>query len=432
VTDALAPPVPEELPVAEAPIDDVPGSILRTNSAFRNFWLANLISLLGSQISLVALPLVAVLVLHAGAAQMGYLTAAITAPTLFFGLHFGAWVDRRGRRRQTMMAADIGRAALLASIPIAYAFDALTIAQLYVAGFLAGTLSVLFTVAYSPLLAAIVPRHRVVEGNQIVHGTIAFSYMGGSSLGGALVQALSAPVAVVFDALSFLGSAFFLRKVNVAEPATEQAEKGHLAEGIRFIRRTPIMLASLASMATINLFTFAFFALFILYMTRSLGISPSTIGLIIAVGAIGGVIGAVGSGPLSKRIGIGRTVLLGSFMFPAPLLLVPAASGPRALVLGMLFLAQFLSGFGLMMQDISGNSITQTLIPDRLRSRVQGAYMVVNYGVRPVGAILGGLLGSAIGLQETLYIVTACAIAGSVVLLPSPIPRLRELPDQLE
>ncbi len=425
--DALSVPAP----AADAGGGGGGGSILRISAAFRNFWLAHLISLVGSQISLVALPLVAVLVLNAHAAQMGYLTAAITAPTLFFGLHFGALVDRLGHRRQAMMAADIGRAALLASIPIAYAFDVLTIAQLYVVGFLGGTLSVLFSVAYSPLLAALVPRERVVEANQIVHGTIAFSYMGGSSLGGALVQALSAPVAVVFDAVSFLGSAFFLRRVKVEEPATEKAESGHLSGGIRFIRQTPIMLASLASMATINLFTFGFFALFILYLTRSLHVSPSTIGLAIAVGAVGGVIGAVGAGPLSKRIGIGRTFLLGSFLFPAPLVLVPAASGPRPLVLAMLFVAEFLSGIGLMMQDISGNSITQTLIPDRLRSRVQGAYMVVNYGARPIGALLAGWLGSAIGLQGTLFIFTSCAIAGSVLLLPSPIPRLRELPEQL-
>jgi MFS family permease len=421
----------QSLPAAVPVPDERPRPLIRESAAFRNFWAANMVSLLGSQISLVAVPLTAVLVLNAGPAQMGYLTAAITAPTLIFGLHFGAWVDRRGRRRQAMMAADIGRAALLATIPIAYWLDVLTLTQLYVVGFLAGTLGVLFHVAFSSLLGAIVPRDRMVEANQVVHGTIALSYMGGTSLGGVLVQILRAPVAVLFDALSFLASAFFLRRVDVAEPPTEEATTGHLAGGIRFIRRTPIMLASLASMATINLFTFAFFALFILYMTRSLDIRPGLLGLVLATGAIGGVIGAIGAGRLSGRIGIGPTFLLGSFLFPAPLLLVPAAFGPRPLVLTMLFFAQFLSGIGLMLQDISGNSISLALIPDRLRSRVEGAYMVVNYGVRPLGALLGGWLGSAIGLQGTLWIVATCAIAGSLVLLPSPIPRLRELPDQL-
>lgn len=420
--DTFTPP----LPAAERR-----GSLLRVSKAFRNFWLANAISLLGSQISLVALPLVAVLILHAQAAQMGYLMAAITAPTLFFSLHFGAWVDRRGRRRQTMIVADIGRAALLASIPVAYAFDVLTLEQLYVVGFLVGTLGVLFAVSYTTLLAAITPRERTVEANQIVHGTMAFSFMGGSSAGGALVQALSAPVAVLFDAFSYLGSAFFLRRVDVVEPPTEPTAKGHLTGGIRFVRRTPIMLASLVSMATINLFTFAFFALFFLYLSRSLHLRPATIGLVTAVGAVGGIIGAVGVGPLSRRIGIGPSFLLGSFLFPAPLVLVAAAGGPRPLLLAMLFVGQFLSGVGLMAQDIAGNSISQALVPDRLRSRVQGAFGVVNSGTRPVGALLGGWLGSTVGLQETLLAVTACAVLGSVILLRSPIPRLRELPEQL-
>ena len=427
--NALTPPLPDTLPAEAAP-STRRRPLVAESPLFRNFWLAHLVSLVGSQISLVALPLTAVLILHARAAQMGYLTAAITVPTLLFSLHFGAWVDRRGRRRQTMMAADIGRAFLLGSIPLAYALGVLTLAQLYVVGLLAGTLSVLFSVSYPSVLAAIVPRERVVEANQTVHGTIALSYVGGASIGGALVQVISAPLVVVCDALSFLGSAFFLRRVEFRDPPTETAERGHIRAGAAFIRRTPIMLASVASMATINLFTFAFFALFILYLTRSLGVSPGTIGLVMAVGALGGILGAVGAGAISRRIGVGVTFLAGSFLFPAPLLLVAGASGPRPLLLAMLFVAEFLSGLGLMMQDVSGNSITLALIPDRLRSRVQGAYMVVNYGVRPLGALLGGLLGSTIGLRPTLFIVICCAIGGSVVLLASPIPRLRELPDQ--
>jgi len=429
MTEQALPPVAER---ADAPDGRRgPTTLLRENTAFRNLWLANVVSLLGSQVSLVALPLTAVIVLDAGPAQMGYLTALITLPNLIFALHFGAWIDRRGHRRQTMIVADIGRAALLATIPLAYAFDALTLPQLYVVGFLGGTLGVLFNIGFSTVFAAAVPRERLVEANQIASGTMALSYAGGSSLGGAMVQILSAPVALVGDALSFLVSAFFLRRVDIVEPPTEEATEGHISGGIRFIRETPIMLASLASTATINLFTFAFYALFFLYTTRSLEVGPGVLGLVVATGAIGGVIGAVLAGAASRRIGVGRTFLFGSFLFPAALTLVPAAAGPRPLVLAMLFTAQLLSGIGLMLQDISANSISLAIVPDRLRSRVEGAYMVVNYGVRPLGALAGGLLATAIGMQGTLWIATTCAVAGAVFLVASPVPSLHDLPDQL-
>src|SRR5205823_3695432 len=177
------------------------------------FFIGQAISLVGDQVTLIALPLVGVLVLHAGAAQMGFLTTAELLPNLLFALHAGAWIDRRGRRRQVMIVADLGRAAALASIPIAYAFDALTLTQLYVAGFVSGTLSVLFYVSYSTLFVSLVPRERYVEANSLLHGSRALSFVGGPSLGGFLVQLLSAPVTLVTDAVSFLVSAFSLSRL---------------------------------------------------------------------------------------------------------------------------------------------------------------------------------------------------------------------------
>src|SRR5881628_1345105 len=171
--------------------------------AFRRFWFGQTISLFGDQITLLALPLAAVLVLHAGAAQMGYLLTAALVPNLLFSLHAGAWVDRRGKRRQTMIVADLGRATLLATIPLAYAFDVLTLWQLYVVAFLEGTLSVLFFVAYSTLFVSLVPRERYVEANALLNGSRALSGIAGPSIGGTLVQVLSAPAALAADALSF-------------------------------------------------------------------------------------------------------------------------------------------------------------------------------------------------------------------------------------
>lgn len=402
--------------------------LLRESGDFRRFWTAQGISLVGDQVAVIALPLVAILALDAGPAQMGYLTAAALAPNLLFALHFGAWVDRRGRRRQAMIVADVGRAALVATVPLAYAFDALTMEHLYAVAFTGGTLSVLFYVSYSALFVSIVPRERFVEANQLIHGSRALSNVGGPSLGGLLVQTLSAPVALVADALSFLASAFFLGRVDAAEPPTEERTSGHLVAGARFIWSTAILRMSLLALATINFFNFVFFALFVLYATRELGVSPGTLGLVLGAGAVGGVLGSLAVGRIARRIGIGPALVLGCVAFTAPLVLVPLAAGPHPLVLAMLLAAEFGSGFGVMVLDVTAGSLQQAIVPDRLRSRFSGAHMLVNYGVRPLGALAGGWLGSTIGVHETLWIATLGAVAGVLFLLPSPLPRLRELP----
>jgi len=396
---------------------------------FRRFWAGETVSLFGDQITLLALPLVAVLELHANASQMGYLTAAALVPNLLFSLHAGAWVDRRGRRRQTMIATDFGRAALLVTIPVAYAAGVLTLEQLYVVGFLMGTLSVFFYVSYNALFVSLVPRERYLEANSLLNGSRAFSFVAGPSVGGALVQALSAPGALVADAYSFLASALALSSISPEEPPTERAERGHLRAGLRYVWQSAIVRSSLLATATINLFNFAFWALFILYATKTLGVGPGVLGLVLGIASVGGVLGSVVTGRISRRIGVGPAFVLGCVLFPAPLLLVPLARGPYWFVLGCLVASEFLSGFGVMVLDITAGSIRAALVPDRLRSRVAGSYMVVNYGVRPIGALLGGALGAWIGLRPTLWIASAGAITGVLWLLPSPLPRLRELPE---
>ena len=403
--------------------------LLRDSPTFRRYWLGQAVSLVGDQVTLIALPLVAVLVLDANAAQMGYLVAAELLPNLLFSLHAGAWADRRARKRKIMIGTDIGRALLIASIPVAYAFDALTFPHMVVVGFLMGTLTVLFHVAHSAFYPAIVPRERLIEGGSITHGSRALSYVVGPSIGGVLVQAVSAPVTLVLDAWTYVLSALFLRTLDVDEPAAEPAAKGHVVAGVRWVFGNPIIRAALGATATINFFNFVFAALFILYATKELGVAPATLGLVLGAAAVGGILGAIVTSRVARRIGIGRAFALGCVLFPAPLLLVPLAEGPDWVILACLFLAEFGCGFGVMMLDISAGAITAAVVPERLRSRVSGAYMVVNYGVRPVGALVGGALGTAIGLRETLWIATVGALLGVLWLLPSPILGLRELPE---
>ena len=406
--------------------------VLRENLVFRRVWSGQTISLFGDQISLIAIPLTAVLVLDANAKQMGYLIAAELIPNLFFALHAGAWVDRRGRRRQTMIFTDLVRAAVLATIPLAYAIDALTIQQLYVVAFVTGTMTVFFHVAYSSIFVALVERDDYVEANSLLAGSRAFSFVAGPSVGGILVQLLKAPFALVVDSVSFLFSAGFLASIDPEEPEVEEAQKGHVVAGVRYIVTSSVMRSSLLATATINLFNFVFHALFILYAVRSLHVRPGTLGIVLGAGAVGGLIGSFVTTRLGRTIGIGPTYILGCIVFPVPLVLVPLAGGPYWLILAMLFLAEFGAGLGVMILDISAASIFAALVPHRLRSRVSGAYMVVNNGIRPVGSLIGGFLGTAIGLQTTLWIGVVGAAAGFLWLLPSPIPKMRELPELAE
>jgi MFS family permease len=192
------------------------------------------------------------------------------------------------------------------------------------------------------------------------------------------------------------------------------------------------MRAELLGVATINLFNFMFFALFMLYAVRRLQISPATLGIVLGAASVGAVGGSFVTAPIARRIGLGPAFIVGCFLFPAPLVLVPAAGGPHWLVVALVFTSEFLSGIGLMLLDILAGSISAGVVPPLLRSRVSGAFMVVNYGVRPLGTTLAGILGSTIGVRPTLWIATIGPVLGLLFLFPSPIPRLHDVPEMAE
>lgn len=416
-------------------LDGVVAPPLRSQPEFLKLWAGQTISVFGDAITILALPLAAVLVLDASAAQMGLLTAAGLAPHLLLSLFAGVWIDRRAHRRRILVAADLGRAVLLGSVPLAAAFDALTLEQLYVVGFLAGVLTVFFDLSYSSLFVLIVPRRDVVDANSKLSLSRSASWMGGPPLAGALVQLFTAPVALLADAASFLLSALFVGWIRVDERPLEPDVNGvrhRLAEGFRFIFGHPILRSGLACTATVNFFNFAFHAIFVLFATEELGVSPGLLGAVLGAGAVGSALGALVAPAVGRRIGIGPAYMLGAVLFPAPLMLVPAAGGPLWLIAVLLFASEFLAGVGVMLFDVNGNSVNLVLTPQRIRARAVGTHRFVNYGVRPLGALLGGALGSAIGLRPTLWLATGGAVLGVVWLLFSPVPGIRELPAQAE
>ncbi|MDX2297757.1 MULTISPECIES: MFS transporter [Streptomyces] len=395
---------------------------------FRRYWTGQTVSLVGDQISLMALPLAAVLVLGADAAQMGWLKTLELLPALLLNLPFGAWADRRANRRRIMIATDLGRAALLVTLPVAYALDVLTLGQLYVVALGVGSLSVLFEVCNSTVFATLVPTERFVQANSLVNGSRSMAWLAGPSIGGVLVQVLTAPLALLADAVTYLVSAGYLAKIRPVEPAPAPVAKGHFTEGMRWVVREPSMRALFASAGTVQFFNYMFHTLFVLYATKDLGLSAGLLGLVLGTGAVGGLIGAAVSGAVVRRIGIGGSLVAGYIGFTLPLVLIPAADGPLPLVVGVLFAAEFLSCAGVMIVDVAAGSFQMALIPETMRARVMGAFRTLNHGFRPIGALVGGVLGTAIGVRPTLWVATVGAVFAVLWLLPSPLPRMRELP----
>jgi MFS family permease len=404
--------------------------LLRVNRPFRDYWTGQTISLFGDQIALLAIPLLAVLTLHASAAQMGFLAAIELAPSLLFAVHLGAWADRRRSRRALLIVADLGRAALLLGVPLAAVLGALSMPLLYVVAFLTGTLGILFMVAEQTVFTSLVRPGDYVEANSLLIGSRSVAIVGGKTLGGLLVAALSAPVAIAIDGLSFLASALYVRRVDVPEPPVAAAGPGDLAAGIHFIRRTPLLKAALLGTATFNLFNTAFWALLVLFATSELGLGSGAIGIALGVGALGSVLGSAVAKRLSSRFGLGNALISSFVLAPLPLLLIPLASGPPGVSMALMTAAEFLSGIGVMVLDVDLGSVQAAVIPDQLRSRVWGAILLVNWGIRPIGALGGGLLAGAIGLHATMWVAAAGGIAGVLWLLPSGMSGVRGVSDR--
>ena len=403
---------------------------LWANSEFLKLWAAQTISFFGSQITMLALPLAAAVSLEASATQMGLLRTADLAPGLLVGLFAGALIDRL-RRRPILILADVGRAKLLASIPLASYLGILHMSQLYVVAFLGGILTVFFDVAHMSLLPSLVPRDRLVEGNGKLEVSRSIAMIAGPGVAGILVQLFTAAVALIFDAVSFLGSALLLVLLRAPEPpaAAPAARPGfwaEVSEGLRAVWGQPLLRAMALSLCVFNFFYNMIGAVYVLYVVRELGIAPATLGLIYTLGSVGFAAGAALAGRAARRFGAGPTIVWGAGLSDAAFLLIPLASGQHLTAVPLLIAAQLLATLAGPMTAINQLSLRQALTPDRLQGRVNATMRVIALGAAPVGALLAGLLGTTLGLRPTLAIGALGLQLGFVILLLSPLRTLRE------
>ena len=410
------------------PREEAPQPLTR-QPAFVRFWAGQTISVFGDQISALAIPLTAVLALDASALEVGVLTALAWLPHLLFSLPVGVWIDRRAHRRGNMIVADLLRGAALATIPIAWWLGALTIWHLLAVAFVVGALTVFFDLSSASFFVALVHRSQYVDANSKFSTTRSLSYIAGPSTAGFLVQVFTAPVALLADAFSFLVSAIALRGVHVQEPEIDRngtSARDDLAEGFRYLAHEPVLRAGVACTSIINFFSFFVFAIFVLYASRTLDLSAGVIGVVLGAASFGALAGALIAPRVGRRLGIGRAVVLGAVLFPAPMAQFPLAHGDAWLAGSMLLAGEFLASVGVMIFDVNQNSLSAMIMPNEVRSRVVGVSRFFNYGTRPFGALLGGVLGAAIGLRPTLWMGVVGCLVGVLFLLASPMPRIRE------
>jgi len=368
---------------------------------------------------------------------MGLLTAAGLLPNLFFALPAGVWLDRVHHRRRLMIAADLCRALVIASVAVTFVLHGLTLTQLFATTFVAGTLGVVFDISWSTQYVSVVEREEYLTANSMFNGSRSLAAVAGPSIGGALIQLASAPIAMLVDAASFLFSALFLTRVRVPEPPIEhvtESIRARLTSGLRFLAGDSVMRSALASVATVNFFSYAFQALFVLYATTFLGLDPGLLGVVLGAGAVGGVGGAIVAARIGRRIGVGRGYALGLALFPVSFILVPLTQPgwPIAFVVAMVFASELIGGFGVMILDINAGGIIPARTPQRIRSRVVGSWRFINMGIRPIGALVGGALGATIGVRETLFVASIGALCSVLWLVGSPVLALHDMPDAAE
>lgn len=404
-----------------------PRGVLWHNRDFMWLWTAQTVSQLGSEITFLALPLVAILVLDASTFEVAALAVIDWLPFVIFSLAAGVLIDRLPRR-VILIAADWGRALALGTIPLAYLLDVLTLGQLYVIGLLVGTLTMFFEISYQSYLPSVVERDELGEGNSKLEVSRSAAQVAGPGVAGVLVSALTAPYAILVDAISFVVSGLSLSRIERRDetPARRQEERPRfrteIGEGLRYTVRNPIQRAFIVFVAPMNLFSNMLFAIYLVYAVRVLDLSPTTIGIIFSLGSIGSLVGALTANRLARTLGIGRSLMAAATVGGLGLLFIPLASGD--LVIPFLVIASVAFGFFVLNYFVTGVSLVQATTPDHLLGRTNASRRFLVQSMIPLGALLGGALGTFIGLRPTMAIG---AVGAALAVIPLYFSTLRRI-----
>lgn len=400
---------------------------------FLKLWVGQAVSVFGSQITPVALPLTAALTLDATAGQMGALRAAEYLPPVVVGLVAGVWVDRL-RRRPILIGTEVLRALVLVAVPAAAAVGLLRLELLYTVALTLGALGAVFGTAYAAYLPSLVPRASLVEANGKLATTAAVAYVTGPGIAGVLVQLLSAPGAIVVDGLTFLASAWGMALIRTPEPAAPpRAGRRHvwaeIGEGLRTVARDPILRAFLASSAAFDVFWNGIMAVYVLYLTRDLGLPPAAVGLIFGLGGVGALAGAALAHGAGVRLGLGRTIVGAQLLLGAGGLLIALTVAMPAFALPLLVAAEIIQSGANTVYTVNRTSLEQAITPVHVQGRVRGSQVVIGAAAVTLGSLLGGLLGERTGLRHTIVLGVGGGLFAFLWVWWSPVRKLRGLPD---
>jgi len=407
------------------------GGRLWRNADFMRLWVGQTISEAGTQVSALAVPTVAILLLHASPFQVGLLTALEFLPFPVLGLVVGVYADRL-KRRPLMIASDLGRMVALATIPAAFSFGVLTMEQLYAVGLVVGVFNVFFGISYQSYLPALIDRSDLVEGNSKIEVSRSTAQLAGPAIAGFAIQAIGAAEAIVIDAVSYLVSAVSIWLIKKPEPkpapATASGRSGfwhEMWEGIQVVIHNPTLWKIAGCTATANLGSNMAFAVELIFMYRYLHLAPGVVGIVFAVGAVGGLLGAIATSAVVQRLGVGVTLLVsilgGSLLMATPL----AAQTNAPVFLSALFFFEFLIGAP---YNITQVSLRQAITPDRVQGRMNATMRTIVWGTIPIGSVVGGILGTVIGVVPTIVLGGFIALLAAGWILAGPI-RIRVQPD---
>jgi MFS family permease len=423
-------------PLTTLPVDQARVSSLWANPDFVKLWAGQTVSKFGTHITSAAMAATAVLVLQATPAQMGLLGAFAGLPVLLISLLAGVWVDRL-RRKPILIAADLGRAFILLSIPVAALTGTLSMPQLYGVAGLVGVLTVLYNVADQSFLPAVVVRDKLVEANARIGASDSLAEIAGPALAGTLVQWLGAPYAIFVDVSSYLFSAASLGLIRAPEPSPAPPRERpnvwrEMGEGLRLVAHQPVLRALMGTTATHRFFGSFIGTIYWLFLVRDLGLPPAIVGVSIGIGGVGAFLGALVAERLTRRFGVGRTLIGSLIIVPlwSGLLLLPITTWSVSMVSGLFFVMQLMGDIFWSVFFINVISLRQAIIPAHLLGRASASLDFVGEGVTPIGALVAGAVATTIGARWTWLVGAAGILAGSLWLIFSPVRQLQVPPGE--